>query len=93
MPITEAHVFGWEEATTDEKLEGLHDWCNILTAKLQAAGEETRALLERIKKLESEAFTRTGVRTSGDRDIGAWPTSKSAQGILPRENDLHSGAP
>jgi len=50
MPITGAsHVFGWEEATLDEKLEGLHDWCNILTAKLKAAGEETAALRERIR--------------------------------------------
>jgi hypothetical protein len=29
MPITKAHVFGWDEATADEKLEGLRDWCNI----------------------------------------------------------------
>lgn len=49
MPITERHVFGWNEATADEKLEGFHDWCNILTAKLKATGEEMRALLERIK--------------------------------------------
>jgi hypothetical protein len=42
MPITERHVFGWNEASVEEKLEGLHDWCNILTAKLKAAGEETR---------------------------------------------------
>jgi hypothetical protein len=60
MPITERHVIGWNEATADEKLEGLHDWCNILTAKLKAAGEEMRALLERIKRLESEASLRAG---------------------------------
>jgi hypothetical protein len=54
MPIPESsHVSGWEEATLEEKLEGLHDWCNILTAKLKAASEETSALRERVKKLES----------------------------------------
>jgi len=64
MPITKAHVFGWDEAPVDEKLEGLHDWCNILTSKLKAATEETQALLERIKKLESEASLRTELGTS-----------------------------
>ena len=66
MPISKAHVFGWDDATVDEKLEGLHDWCNILTAKLKAATEETGALLERIKKLETEASLRTEVGTSND---------------------------
>jgi hypothetical protein len=61
MPITEPHVFGWDEATLGEKLEGLHDWCNILTTKLKAAGEETRALLERIERLENESSLRTRV--------------------------------
>lgn len=56
MPNTKpSHVFGWEQATLDEKLEGLHDWCNILTTKLKAAEEETAALRERIKRLESDA--------------------------------------
>ena len=71
MPITEtSHVFGWEEATLDEKLEGLHDWCNILTAKLKAAGEETAALRERIKKLESEAPLRIEIEASRDFEKG-----------------------
>ena len=68
MPITKVHVFGWDEATADEKLEGLHDWCNILTAKLKTATEETGALLERIKKSETEASLRTEVGTSNDGD-------------------------
>jgi hypothetical protein len=71
MPITGAsHVFGWEEATLDEKLEGLHDWCNILTAKLKAAGEEAAALRERIKKLESEATLRIEIEASRDFEKG-----------------------
>jgi hypothetical protein len=71
MPITGAsHVFGWEEATLDEKLEGLHDWCNILTAKLKAAGEETAALRERIKKLESEASVRIEIEALRDFEKG-----------------------
>jgi hypothetical protein len=71
MPITGAsHVFGWEEAALDEKLEGLHDWCNILTAKLKAAGEETAALRERIKKLESEASLRIEIEASRDFEKG-----------------------
>jgi hypothetical protein len=71
MPITEtSHVFGWEEATLEEKLEGLHDWCSILTAKLKAAGEETAALRERIKKLESEVPLRIEIETSRDFEKG-----------------------
>jgi hypothetical protein len=71
MPITGAsHVFGWEEAALDEKLEGLHDWCNILTAKLKAAGEETAALRERIKKLEGEASLRIEIEASRDFEKG-----------------------
>jgi hypothetical protein len=67
MPIAEPpHVFGWEEATLDEKLEGLHDWCNILMAKLKTAGEEIAALRERIKKLESAAPPRIEMVGSGD---------------------------
>jgi hypothetical protein len=66
MPIVKRHVLGWNEATAEEKLEGLHDWCSRLTAKLKTAGEETRALLERIKKLESEASPRAGVETGKD---------------------------
>ena len=65
MPIPGAsHVFGWEEATLDEKLEGLHDWCNILTTKLKAAEEETVALRERIKRLESDAPPRIEIGAS-----------------------------
>jgi hypothetical protein len=67
MPIVKRHVFGWNEATTEEKLEGLHDWCNILTAKLKAAGEETRDLIVRIKRLENEASLRAEVAT---RNVG-----------------------
>jgi hypothetical protein len=71
MPITGAsHVFGWEEATLDEKLEGLHDWCNLLTLKLKAAGEETAALRERIKKLESEASLRIEIEASTSFEKG-----------------------
>jgi len=58
------------KATLDEKLEGLHDWCNILTAKLKAAGEETAALRERIKKLESEAPLRIEIEASRDFEKG-----------------------
>ena len=68
MPIIKRHVFGWNEATTEEKLEGLHDWCNILTAKLKTAAEETRDLLERIKKLESEVSLRADVAIRKDGD-------------------------
>jgi hypothetical protein len=71
MPITGAsHVFGWEEATLDEKLEGLHDWCNILTAKLKVAEEEAAALRERIKKLESETSLRIEIGASRDFEKG-----------------------
>jgi hypothetical protein len=86
MPITERHVFGWNEATPDEKLEGLHDWCNILTAKLKAAGEETRALLERIKRLESEASLRAGVGTSRDAEEGQrWHPGRKVAGQSPSD--------
>ncbi len=71
MPTTKpSHVFGWVEATLDEKLEGLHDWCNILTVKLKAAEEETAALRERIKKLESEASVRIEIGSSRDMENG-----------------------
>jgi hypothetical protein len=61
MPISGAHIFGWDEAPTDEKLEALYDWCILLTDALRAAGEETQTLLARVKKLEGEASVRTGV--------------------------------
>src|ERR1700750_3384653 len=69
MPATKpSHVFGWVEPTLDEKLEGLHDWCNILTAKLKAAEAETAAPRERIKKLEDEASVRIEIG-GGSRDF------------------------
>jgi hypothetical protein len=84
MPITERHVFGWNEATAEEKLEGLHDWCNILTAKLKAADEEMRALLERIKRLESEASLRAGVGTSRDvEESQGWHPGRKVAGQSP----------
>jgi|SRR5271165_7154324 len=61
MPISEAHIFGWDEAPTDEKLQALYDWCILLTDALRAAGADTQALLERVKKLEGEASVWTGV--------------------------------
>jgi hypothetical protein len=61
MPIPQAHIFGWDEATTDEKLQALYDWCILLTDALRAAGADTRALLERVKKLEGEASIQTGL--------------------------------
>jgi len=61
MPIPQAHVSGWDEATTDEKLQALYDWCIILTDEVRAAKADTRALLERVKKLEGEASIQTGV--------------------------------
>jgi hypothetical protein len=61
MPIPGAHIFGWDEAPTDEKLQALYDWCILLTDALRAAGEETQTLLARVKKLEGEASVRTGV--------------------------------
>jgi hypothetical protein len=70
-----SHVFGWEEATLDEKLEGLHDWCNILTVKLRAAEEETVALRERIKKLESEAPLRIEIKALRDFERGLQPAT------------------
>jgi hypothetical protein len=71
MPITGAsHVFGREEAALDESSRGLHDRCNILTAKLKAAGEETAALRERIKKLESGASLRIEIEASRDFEKG-----------------------
>ena len=84
MPITERHVFGWNEATADEKLEGLHDWCNILAAKLKATGEEMRALLEQIKRLESEASVRAGVGTSRDAEESrGWHPGRKVAGQSP----------
>ncbi|MBV8105711.1 MAG: hypothetical protein JO223_14005 [Hyphomicrobiales bacterium] len=61
MPIPEAHVSGWDEATTDEKLQALYDWCIILTDEVRAAKADNRALLERLKKLEGEGSIQTGV--------------------------------
>jgi hypothetical protein len=61
MPIPGAHIFGWDEAPTDEKLQALYDWCILLTDALRAAGEDTQALIERVKKLEGEASVQTGV--------------------------------
>jgi len=61
MPIPQAHVSGWDEATTDEKLQALYDWCIILTDEVRAAKADNRALLERVKKLEGEASIQTGV--------------------------------
>jgi hypothetical protein len=61
MPIPQAHILGWDEATTDEKLQALCDWCIILTDEVRAAKADTRALLERVKKLEGEASIQTGV--------------------------------
>ena len=60
MPISKAHVFGWDDATVDEKLEGLHDWCNILTTKLKAATEETGALLERNQEVGNRGVSANG---------------------------------
>ncbi len=61
MAIPQAHVSGWDEATTDEKLQALYDWCIILTDEVRAARADTRALLERLRKLESDAAIQTGV--------------------------------
>jgi hypothetical protein len=61
MPIPQAHVSGWDEATTDEKLQALYDWCIILTDEVRAAKADNRALLERVKKLEGEASIQTEV--------------------------------
>ena|SRR5271166_5558511 len=61
MPIPQAHVSGWDEATTDEKLQALYDWCIMLTDEVRAAKADMRALLERVKKLEDEASIQTGV--------------------------------
>jgi hypothetical protein len=61
MPIPQAHLSGWDESTTDEKLQALYDWCIILTGEVRAAKADTRALLERVKKLELEASIQTGV--------------------------------
>ena len=61
MSIPEAHIFGWDEAPTDEKLQALYDWCILLTDALRAAGADTEALLARVKKLEGEASVQTGV--------------------------------
>ena len=49
MPIPEEHIFGWDEAPPDEKLQALYDWCILLTGEVKAARAETRALLERRK--------------------------------------------
>jgi hypothetical protein len=67
MPIPEAHIFGWDEATTDERLQALYDWCILLTDALRAAGEDTEALLARVKKLEGEASVQTGVSVAAPK--------------------------
>ena len=61
MPIPQAHVSGWDECTTDEKLQALYDWCIILTDEVKAAKAGNRALLERVKELEGDALIQLGV--------------------------------
>ena len=61
MPIPEEHIFGWDEAPPDEKLQALYDWCILLTGEVKAARADTRALLERLRRLESDAAIQTGV--------------------------------
>ncbi len=71
MPISQTHVSGWDEATTDEKLQALYDRCIILTDEVRAAKADTRALRERVKKLEGEASIQTGV------SMAAWARAES----------------
>ena len=51
MPIPGEHIFGWDEAPPDEKLQALYDWCNLLTGEVNAARADTRALLERVQEI------------------------------------------
>jgi hypothetical protein len=49
MPIPQAHISGWDESTTDEKLQALYDWCIILTDEVRAAKADARGLIECVK--------------------------------------------
>jgi hypothetical protein len=75
MPIPEEHIFGWDEADPDEKIQALYDWCNLLTGELKAVRADTRALLERLRKLESDATIQTGVSMVAPKARGAVATS------------------
>ena len=75
MPIPEERIFGWDEAPTDEKLQALYDWCILLTGEVKAARADTRALLERLRRLESDAAIQTGVSMAAPKARGAAATS------------------
>lgn len=70
MPTSEEHIFGWDEAPPDEKLQALYDWCNLLTGEVNAARADTRALLERARKLESDAAIKTGMPIAAPKARG-----------------------
>jgi hypothetical protein len=75
MPIPQAHISGWDESTTDEKLQALYDWCIILTDEVRAAKADARALIERVKELEGELTIPTGVLLAAPKARGAAATS------------------
>jgi hypothetical protein len=71
MPIPEEHIFGWDEAPPDEKLQALYEWCILLTGEVKAARADTRALLERLRRLEGDAAIQTGVSMAAPEAHGA----------------------
>jgi hypothetical protein len=75
MPIPEEHIFGWDEAPPDEKLQALYDWCILLTGEVKAARADTRAPVERLTRLESDAAIQGGVSMATPKARGAAATS------------------
>jgi hypothetical protein len=75
MPIPEEHIFGWDEAPPDEKLQALYDWCILLTGEVKAARADTRALLERLRRLEGDAAIPTWVSMAAPKVHGTATTS------------------
>jgi hypothetical protein len=53
MPVNStARGLDWEKATTDEKLEFLYHWSEMLEDGLIRRGQEIHALHQRLEKIE-----------------------------------------